>query len=224
MKRNFPLQSEAAGIPLMADGLLPSDVSRGQETSLMLLIERAASGDEAAFEELMIHSQQKVMSVSWRLLGNQDDARDATQETFLRVYKYLGRYRGDQDFFGWLYRITVNVCRDMERKRGVRKDRLVSLEYEEEAGQLQHPAGGDEALENTLLEQRRAMVARAMATLPAKERATIVLRDFEGLSTEEVARIMGTRPATVRVQISSARAKLKQYCERLLRRKQGERR
>jgi len=224
MKRNFPLPGEAAGIPLMADGLLPSDVPRGQETALVPLIERAASGDAAAFEELMIYSQHKVMAVSWRLLGNQEDARDATQETFLRVYKYLGRYRKGEDFFGWLYRITVNVCRDMERRRGIRKDRLTSLESGEEAGTLEHPAGGDDALDQTLLAQRRAMVARAMATLPAKERAAVVLRDFEGLSTEEVAQALGTRPATVRVQVSSARTKLKQYCERLLKRKEGERR
>jgi RNA polymerase sigma-70 factor (ECF subfamily) len=224
MKRNFPLAGEAAGIPLMTNGLLPSDVPRGRETALVPLVERAASGDAAAFEELMVYSQHKVMAVSWRLLGNREDARDATQETFLRVYKYLGRYRREEDFFGWLYRITVNVCRDMERRRGIRRDRLTSLESEEEAGRLEHPAGTDDALEQTLLAQRRAMVAEAMRALPAKERAAIVLRDFEGLSTEEVAQVMGTRPATVRVQISSARTKIKQYCGRLLKRKEGERR
>jgi RNA polymerase sigma-70 factor (ECF subfamily) len=223
MKRNFPLSGEAGGIPLIGDGLMPGDVPRGPEAALASLIERAASGDAAAFDELMIHSQQKVMTVSWRLLGNEEDARDAAQETFLRVYKYLGSYRRDEDFFGWLYRITVNVCRDMERRRGIRKDQLTSLESEEEAGTLEHPAGADDALDQTLLAQRRAMVARAMATLPAKERAAVVLRDFEGLSTEEVARIMGTRPATVRVQISSARTKIKQYCMRLLKRTRGAR-
>src|SRR5918912_505708 len=87
------------------------------QITLTHLIERAASGDTAAFEQIMIHSQQRVMAMTWRMLGNEADARDASQEVFLRVYKYLKRYDPNQDFFAWLYRITANVCRDILKKR-----------------------------------------------------------------------------------------------------------
>src|SRR4030095_9300465 len=97
------------------------------QTSLALLVERAAAGDTAAFEQIMIHSQQRVMTMSWRILGNEAEARDASQEVFLRVYKYLGRFKQDQDFFAWVYRITVNVCRDMLKKRQHESDRFGSF-------------------------------------------------------------------------------------------------
>jgi DNA-directed RNA polymerase specialized sigma24 family protein len=102
---------------LAVEMALPGNALTRNQTSLALLVERAAAGDTAAFEQIMIHSQQRVMAMSWRILGNEADARDASQEVFLRVYKYLGRFKQDQDFFGWLYRITVNVCRDMLKKR-----------------------------------------------------------------------------------------------------------
>src|SRR5437773_12305174 len=190
------------------------------QTSLSLLIERAASGDTAAFEQLMIHSQQRVMAMTWRMLGNEADARDASQEVFLRVYKYLGRFKQNQDFFAWLYRITVNVCRDFAKKRQHHSDRFTPLAADDDEGALAvttELADADEALIHT---QQRQLITRAMATLPEKERASIVLRDVEGLPTDEVARIMNSSPTTVRSQISSARKKIKIYCEQYLRRKE----
>lgn len=193
-----------------------SETLDGRTAALARLIERANSGETAAFEQIMIYSQHKVAATAWRLLGNTEDTRDATQEVYLRVYKHLKQFKPEQDFFGWLYRITVNVCHDMARKRKPHNVELTSLEVEREAGTLEQLAQPEVTEQATLLAERRAMIARAMATLPDKERAAIVLRDIEGLSTEEVAQIMGSRPATVRSQISSARGKIKLYCDRLL--------
>ena len=78
------------------DIALPVNALISDQTSLALLIERAAAGDTAAFEQIMIQAQQRVMAVTWRMLGNEADARDASQEVFLRVYKYLKRFRQDQ--------------------------------------------------------------------------------------------------------------------------------
>lgn len=182
------------------------------QSSLSRLIERAAKGDKAAFEQVMIHSEQRVMAMTWRMLGNEADARDASQEVFLRVYKYLGRYRGDQDFFAWLYGITVNVCRDFLKKRQSHSSRFVS--FGEDAGEAHEVADGHLDADQVLVQaQQRELIARAMATLPFKERASIVLRDVEGLSTEEVARIMKSSATTVRSQISSARKKIRIYCQ-----------
>lgn len=97
------------------------------QNQLAGLIERAAGGDTAAFEQIMIHSQQRVMAMTWRMLGNEADARDASQEVFLRVYKYLKRFDQNQDFFAWLYTIVVNVCRDIARKRQHDRDRFTSI-------------------------------------------------------------------------------------------------
>src|SRR6188474_3166637 len=118
LRRRMTLSAErASDMALALDISLPVNALSSDQTSLALLIERAAAGDTAAFERIMIHSQQRVMAVTWRMLGNEADARDASQEVFLRVYKYLKRFRQDQDFFGWLYGITINVCRDITKKR-----------------------------------------------------------------------------------------------------------
>jgi RNA polymerase sigma-70 factor (ECF subfamily) len=205
---------------LAVEMLLPVNALTQTQTSLTLLIERAASGDTAAFEQIMIHSQQRVMAMTWRMLGNEADARDASQEIFLRVYKHLGRFKQDQDFFPWLYRITVNVCRDLAKKRQHHSNRFTSLTADADEGAFAVTAEQEDAEEALIHTQQRELITRAMATLPEKERASIVLRDVEGLSTDEVARIMKSSPTTVRSQISSARKKIKTYCEQYLRRKE----
>lgn len=198
---------------------LPVNVLSENQTWLQLLIKRAVKGDTAAFEQLMIHSQQKVMTLSWRMLGNEADARDASQEVFLRVYKYLGRFKQDQEFFAWLYQITINVCRDMAKKRQHHTERFASLDISGDEGAFEAPADQEGADEALITAQQHELIAAAMATLPEKERAAIVLRDIEGFSTDEVASILKSSSTTVRSQISSARKKIKIHCERYLRRK-----
>jgi RNA polymerase sigma-70 factor (ECF subfamily) len=195
---------------------LPVKALTNTQSSLNRLVERAAAGDTAAFEQIMIQSQQRVMAMTWRMLGNDADARDASQEVFLRVYKYLKRFKQDQDFFGWLYQITINVCRDISRQRRRQSDRFQSFDDggSEEAFAVRVETEGAEAA--VMQAQQRALITRAMATLPEKERASLVLRDIEGFSTEEVARIMKSSSTTVRSQISSARKKIKICCEQYL--------
>jgi RNA polymerase sigma-70 factor (ECF subfamily) len=192
---------------------LPEDGLARTKSALAYLIERAAAGDSAAFEQVMINSQQRVLAMSWRMLGNEADARDASQEVFLRVYKYLKRFDQNQDFFAWLYRVTVNVCRDILKQRR-HDDRVVPLEGDADEGLLEIPAAADDVEQTLLSTQRRKLIAQAMTTLPYKERASIVLRDVEGFSTEAVAQILQSSATTVRSQISSARKKIRIYCRR----------
>ncbi|MGH9943648.1 MAG: RNA polymerase sigma factor [Pyrinomonadaceae bacterium] len=212
----------AAHCAMMTDELKPPAEGARADAALTRLVERAAAGDAAAFEQLLIATERRVVSVAWRMLGDREDARDAAQEVFLRVYKYLPGFRMGEDFHGWLYRITVNVCRDAARRRGrARHEDLESL-FSNESGHLKGmpSAAGrapDIAEVEALRGQQRALLRHALLTLPEKERAAIVLRDIEGLSTEEVARILHTRPVTVRSQISSARQKLKTICDGWLR-------
>jgi RNA polymerase sigma-70 factor, ECF subfamily len=203
---------------LLHAALMPSDVAFDErpadpETTFAQLAARARAGDAEAFDRLMILTQRKVVATAWRMLGNREDARDAAQETFLRAFKYLDRYDQRQDFQGWLHQITVNVCRDAVRKRG---GSMAPHDAERELEALESVAAGDDTEAAVLRAQERAIVARALASLPEKERAALVLRDLENLSTEEVARRLGSRPVTIRSQICSARMKVRKYCERIL--------
>jgi RNA polymerase sigma-70 factor (ECF subfamily) len=162
------------------------------------------------------------MRMAWRMLGNEADARDAAQEVFLRVYKYLGRFKQDQPFFAWIYQITLNVCRDIAKKRRQYNTQFTSLEYDSEAASMLSNDQAD-AEEILIRVQERELIMRAIATLPERERAAILLRDLEGLSTDEVAHIMRSTATTVRSQISSARQKIKAYCRRCLKKREERR-
>ena len=181
-----------------------------------LLVAHARAGDAAAFERIMLDTERKVVATAWRMLGNREDARDAAQEVYLRVYKYLDRFKPEQDFNGWLYRITINVCRDAARKRGTTSGGEFFAARTDERAATESISPDMNAEENAIRAQQRSILMSALGTLPEKERAAIVLRDLEGLTTEEVARVLRSRPVTVRSQISSARTKLKIHCARLL--------
>jgi RNA polymerase sigma-70 factor, ECF subfamily len=171
--------------------------------SLLPLIVKARSGDAEAFESLMVATEGRVLRLAGRILGDRDLARDAAQEVFLRVFKYLRGFRDQEDFRAWLYRITVNVCRDAGRRTS-RPGPRVSLEGHE----LEDGGTGTEA--SLLSRERVDAVRSALATLSPRERAALVLRDLEGLTSEEVSKVLGSRPGTVRAQVASARTKLRE--------------
>ncbi|MBI4470561.1 MAG: sigma-70 family RNA polymerase sigma factor [Acidobacteria bacterium] len=102
----------------------------GTEEAARELVLRARTGDAEAFDQLMVLHQRRVLNTAWRLLGQLEDAKDAAQEVFLRLYRFLPRLDGDRDLRPWLYRVTINVCRDAERRR--RSGGTVSLGAEME--------------------------------------------------------------------------------------------
>ena len=169
----------------------------------------AEPGQPTASEATPGLHERRVLLTALRLLNrNLEDAKDAAQQVFLRLHRSLGRLDENRHFASWLYRITVNVCRDMLRARGHRP--TVSLE--EAGGGL--VAAPDDPVRN---EQRRQIYA-ALATLPERERTAVVLRDLEGFTTSEAARIMGCSEVTVRSQISNARVKIRKFVQRRPRR------
>ena len=213
---------EAHEFTVASEKRLPENISTQIPESLARLIECAAAGDMVAFEEIMKHSEKRVMRMTWRMLGNEADARDAAQEVFLRVYKYLGRFKQDQPFFAWVYQITLNVCRDIARKRQQYNTQFISLDNGNEAASVISDTQAD-AEETLIRVQERELMLRAIATLPERERAAILLRDIEGFSTDEVAHIMRSSATTVRSQISSARQKIRVYCGRYLKKREERR-
>jgi RNA polymerase sigma-70 factor (ECF subfamily) len=185
---------------------------------LRAVVERAQQGDTAAFVELLTWYQRRVISTAWRILGSQADALDAAQEVFLRLHRYLRSFRPDQEFSAWLYRLIVNACHDIRRRRSVH----LSFERERDRGALDHLRSSDDVEASAVVLEDERLVAQALETLSEKERAALVLRDLEGLSTQQVAEILGSSPTTVRSQISTARAKLRAFRDRAYRRVGGE--
>ena len=180
----------------------PSDIPPEPETALC--VRRARAGDEQAFAFLVERHERMVLRTALRLLGRLDLAQDAAQEAFLRLHRYLGRFDESKELGPWLYRVVVNVCRDMSR----RLPRFVDLD---EVHAVESPDPGlDDAVAR---DEQRRLIQRALLTLPLKERAAIVLRDIEGLASREVARILGVSEATVRSQISTGRLRIKRYVE-----------
>src|SRR5471030_85142 len=171
------------------------------------VIEAAKSGDLAAFEILMRQHERLVLVTALRLVGNMPDAQDVSQEVFLKLYRNLRKVDGDR-IASWLYRVTVNAVRDLQR----RKRPEAPMEFAENL-----PAGGIDPQQAATEAERRRALEMSLRMLPEKERAALVLRDLEGLSTGEVARVLGSSEATVRSQISKARVKVRGFVERYFR-------
>jgi RNA polymerase sigma-70 factor (ECF subfamily) len=174
------------------------------------LVRRIRAGEVDAFEELLARTEARILALAWRILGDRHLAEDAAQETYLRVFRSLNTFRLGERFEAWLIRIAVNVCYDLARKRSSLPVPMETLEAL--AGDAE-PLAAEDAV---LLHQRRALVQQALATLPQGERAALVLRDLEGFPTEEVSRILGVRPATIRSQVATARTKIQAFCARRL--------
>ena len=186
---------DSAGILLVSEN--PGSGQEAVDEVLLL----ARSGDRDAFNVLIMRHEQRVLRLAFRMLGSREDAMDAAQETFLRVFRHLHTFDTKRDFAAWLYRIAVNVCRDFAKRRRPN----TSLELVEEAPVLQSQEN------NAIQAQQRRMLRQALSILSSKERAALVLRDIEGLDTVEVARLLNSTPTTIRSQISSARTKLREF-------------
>lgn len=185
----------------------------GPAGCLSEVVELARGGDFDAFDQLMAIHESAVLRTARALLGNREDARDATQEVFLRVFRYLHRFDSRREFGPWLYRVAVNVCRDFHRKRS-----RVPTSALDELDDAILAAPGDQEANAEALERDRA-IRKALALLSGKEREAVVLRDVEGLSTAEVARALGCMEVTVRSHLSRGRLKLHEALAQLKRRR-----
>ena len=170
-----------------------------------VLLERAIAGDVSAFERIIVRYERRVLSLAWRLLGKQEDAQDASQEVFLRAFRYLHRFDSRRPFEPWLMKMTVNVCHDLGKKRQRQPESLRDPDTVQATGSPH---------DDLHSEEQRKILYQALQELPEKERAAIVLRDIEGLSTAEVAEILNSSEATVRSQICTARLKIRKAVER----------
>jgi len=173
------------------------------------LVSAARAGDLAAFERLMRQHERLVLATALRLTGRMEDAQDVSQEVFLKLHRNLGKLERAENVAAWLYRVTVNRCHDLRRRKPE-----VGLE---EAGEVASEAADPQ--QATAEEERRRALTLSLRLLSEKERAALVLRDLEGLSTAEVAEALGSSEATVRSQVAKARVKVRGFVERYFRRR-----
>src|SRR5262245_23438392 len=175
------------------------------------LVLKAATGDEQAFEALIRRKREKVFWIAYRIVGDEEDARDIAQATFIRLWKVASRFKQDQSFDTWLYRITVNLAIDHYRSRGAARENVPLPEGQEPIPEASahRPVSGDpdQVLAGTEL---RAIFDKLAARLGARQRAIFVMSQIEGVPTEEIARIMGISHSTVRNHLFQARRSLQE--------------
>lgn len=178
------------------------------------IIERARRGDQQAFRTLVEKYQRRVFSLALGILKNPDEARDVSQEAFLKAHRHLGTFQGSASFYTWIYRITVNLCIDLRRKAG--RDHA---EFDEKL--LPREVGGpaasvspqrlsfdpQRALHNTELRKR---MLSALQELSEVHRSVLLLREVEGLSYKEIAETLNCPEGTVMSRLFHARQKMQE--------------
>jgi RNA polymerase sigma-70 factor (ECF subfamily) len=178
------------------------------------LVERALAGDSDAFGEVVRRWERKIYALAYGITGSVEDARDATQETFIAAYRNLPRFRGEAQVSSWLHRIAVNQCITRQRRARVRAE--TRLEEEVEAGREQFLSTGHEALpsHSTESKQRAEAVRRAVASLPQELREIVLMKEFEELTFQEIADALQVPLSTVKSRLYTALKQLRLKLER----------
>lgn len=182
-------------------------------TRLVLLFQK---GDRQAFTKLVKVFQKRVYALAFRILLNHIDADEVAQETFVRIFNRIGQLKSPEHFDSFVYRIATNYAIDLLRKR---RGRMVAMPSESDLpGSVQMTLASRVTDPEKVLENKQllAAITKAAEELPPRQRMTLILHDIEGLSKEEVARIMGCPEATVRSNLHIARSKLKKKLGKLL--------
>lgn len=180
-------------------------------------IKRCQEGDSEAFGELVTLYENKILNYCYRMLGNRTDAEDATQEVFVKLYRFIGSFTGQSAFSTWLYKIASNVCLDYLRKNKKHTSDIVSLHQQNAEGEeflLNIEDKGLTPYESAQMSEAQRALALALEQLSEDQRKVVVLRDVEGLSYEEIGEVMGIAEGTVKSRINRARLALKKLLEK----------
>jgi len=182
-------------------------------TSDEQIVELALAGDVDAFGEIVRRWERRIFALAYGILGREEDARDATQETFIAAFRNLRNFRGEAKVSSWLHRIAVNQCITRQRRARVRSEN--SLEAEEEAGggKFAAPAHGSPARQAEGRERTEA-VRRAVAALPPELREVIVMKEFEELTFQEIADTLAVPLSTVKSRLYTALKQLRLRLEK----------
>ena len=167
------------------------------------IVERALSGEAEAFGEIVRRWERRIFALACGMLDSSEEARDATQETFLSAFRNLRGFRGEAKVSSWLHRIAVNQCITRQRRAKVRKESALADETEAGGASYTTPAASSpaRAAENR---QRRELVRRAVQALPAELRQVVVMKEFEELTFQEIADALGLPQSTVKSRLYTA--------------------
>ena len=164
------------------------------------LVARSRDGDADSFNQLIRRWERPIYALAYRTLGREEDARDVCQDTFLRAFRALHGFKGQAKFSSWLYRIALNLCRDWMRRQ--RRSPTVQMPEDADIAELVASQGPTESIE-TLVGRRELgrAVALAMAELPEEQRTAIVLKEYHGLTFQEIAELQGCPLSTVKTRL-----------------------
>jgi RNA polymerase sigma-70 factor (ECF subfamily) len=164
------------------------------------LVARSIRGDADSFNELILRWERPIYALAYRTIGREEDARDVCQETFLRAFRALPGFRGQAKFSSWLYRIALNLCRDWLRRE--RRAPVVQPPEDTDLMELAVAAEPSESIEDLVARRDLAkVIERAMALLPEEQRTAIVLKEYHGLTFQEIADLVGCPLSTVKTRL-----------------------
>lgn len=175
------------------------------------LVTAFRAGNSSAFDELVQRWERKIQGAVYRIMGPGEDARDLTQETFLRAYRGLSTFKSEARFSSWLYQIALNLCRDrLRQKRGRTVVGLDDLDAPT-AARIERV----EASAHQLVEARDVsrMVSAAMAELPEEQREVIVLKEYQGLTFQEIANVLRVPVSTVKTRLYRGLVQMREHLE-----------
>ena len=170
------------------------------------------SGDIPAFDQLVRRWDRKIQGVIYRIVGNHDEARDLSQEAFLKAYRALGTFKQEARFSSWLYQIAINATRDRLRRRRRRND--LSLDDVEERAETSLRDAGPSALDLIESNDLSRVVAAAMAALPEEQREVVILKEYQGLTFPEIAETLDVPLSTVKTRLYRGLGQLRVRLER----------
>ncbi|HEX5108189.1 MAG TPA: sigma-70 family RNA polymerase sigma factor [Vicinamibacterales bacterium] len=177
------------------------------------LVARSRGGDVESFNQLILRWERPIYALAYRVIGREDDARDVCQEAFLRAFRALPGFKGQAKFSSWLYRITLNLCRDWIRRH--RRAPVSQLPEGADPVELAAERGAVESIED--LAARRelsAAVEEAMGLLPDEQRTTIILKEYHGMTFQEIADLQGCPLSTVKTRLYQGLTVLRRQLER----------
>ena len=169
------------------------------------LVAQCLAGERAAFDTLVERHRRQVYQVCYRFVGNHEDASDLTQDAFLRAYRALHTFKGNAAFSTWLYRVAVNVCLNRVSAKAPHTEPIEHREHED--------VGGESPDRGVLRQESAATVRAAIARLPKKQRATMILRMYHELPHDQIAAILGSSVGAVKANFFHALANLKKLLQ-----------
>jgi len=190
-------------------------VKRGLDPAAAELIAAFRSGDRRAFDRLYGEYADRVFRFGLRMCGHEEDARDVLQDTFLNVYRYLPRFRGEASLQAWIFRIASSMCLKRRRRGKYLSKEDVSIEAPAFEGgtPLELEAASPGPARETERSEMQERLAGAIMTLPPSERAALVLRDVEGLTATDAARALGLSVPALKSRLHRARTRVREALE-----------